>query len=793
MECRWSIGEAFGRASRDVLPFAIPILLLWLLPIGGVAASASVETIGNAPDWTGKILAGDVRGTVTDRETGEVIPFAYIHLEELDRSAQSDRNGAFSFQNVPDGTYTLQVHRIGFQTLTRRITIVDDDVTTLSIEMRPVVYSGESVEVTADREVTTGSNLEHASIKVTGEQLRQELGSTLSSTLRDQPGISERSMGANPGRPVIRGLGDERVVILEDGQKTGDVSGSSGDHAVALDPSTAEEIEIARGPAALEYGSGAIGGIVNVVRHQIPTSVPSSWSGALSTQGNSAHRSGMGAASLTIPVTDSWVLNLDSNVRAASETQTPAGPLTNSGMQSANSGFGSSWIQPWGYAGLSGNYYFNTYGIPPDPDGGHPDGVDIEMLKMQSEGRAEILLPGSTFRTLELRGSFVHYEHAEIESGGTVGSRFDMDTVIGSIKLRNGAWGPVDRGVTGINLEFNDYKVFGSRSPNSTALQSGFFTVQEADFGPLHLEGGLRWNLARMRPEEDRPNSYIGHIRTRSYSGLELSGSAIYEIKRDLYLGTTVMRSWRPPSLEELYSEGPHLAAFAFEIGNPNLGPETGLGTELFVRWQTGPLQLELTGYRNYFDNFLHVQDTGQASVPRADLREFQYLGSQARLYGGEGSAQLQVHRNWTLYGSLSHTLGDRFLDQEEMDRAGLARSEQPLPQIPPLQGRTGLRFSKGSLRLDGRLRMASRQDRLPECPASSDPGFIYPCETPTDGYALLDVSGQYRLNWGSTLQTITINLTNLTNRTYYNHLSLIKEISPEPGRAVQLLYRVYF
>lgn len=738
-------------------------------------------------------IAGSLHGELTDAETGEPIPFAYLHLEELDRSAQSDRTGEFVFQNIPSGRYTLQIHRVGFQAKTERVTIEDDEITRITVELRPMVYSGESVEVTAQREETVGGNLEHASLKVTGEELRQELGSTLSSTLEGQPGIAERSMGANPGRPVIRGLGDERVIILEDGQKTGDVSWASGDHAVALDPSSAQEIEIARGPAALEYGAGAIGGIVNVVRHQIPTSVPSSWSGTFSTQGNSAHRSGMGAAAFTVPLADSWVLNLDGNLRAAGETQTPQGPLINSGMQSANSGFGTSWIQPWGYAGLSGNYYFNAYGIPPDPEGGHPNGVDIEMLKMQSEGRAEVLLSGSAFRTLELRSSFIHYEHAEIESNGNVGSKYDMDTAIGSLKLRNGEWGPIDRGVTGLNLEYNDYEVYGSRSPNAIALQSGLFTVQEADIGRLHLEGGLRWNWARMTPEEDRPNSYIGSVRERTFSGLEISGSAIYEIARDLFLGGTIMRSWRPPSLEELYSEGPHLAAFAFEIGNPDLGPETGLGTELFVRWRRGPVRMELTGYRNYFDTFLHVQDTGRASAPRADLREFQYLGSQARLYGGEGSVQWQLHRLWTLYGSASFTIGDRYLDQEEMDRAGLTRSEQPLPQIPPLQGRTGLRFSSGPLRLDGRIRTAAEQDRLPECPSSTDPGFIYPCETPTDGYLLMDLSGQYRFTWGQTLQTITLNVSNLTNRSYYNHLSLIKEISPEPGRAVQLLYRVYF
>src|SRR5690625_874801 len=184
--------------------------------------------------------SGVIAGTVVDSENGEGVPFAYLHLEEINRTATTDRHGHYELRNVPNGTYTVVIHRIGYHSQSRTITIDEDRSDEITFTLTPAILSGEAVQVVADAESTTGSNLEHASVKISGEQLRQDRGTTLSSTLSNQPGFSERSMGAASGRPVIRGLGDERVLILEDGERTGDVSWTSGDHAVTVDPRSEE-------------------------------------------------------------------------------------------------------------------------------------------------------------------------------------------------------------------------------------------------------------------------------------------------------------------------------------------------------------------------------------------------------------------------------------------------------------------------------------------------------------------------------------------------------------------------
>lgn len=724
--------------------------------------------------------SGIISGIVVDVESGESVSYAYLHLEGINRTTTSDRDGRFELRNIPEGTYTIIIHRIGYVTQNQTIQIDRDEDKEIRIQLRPTVLSGQVIEVVADAEGTLGSNLEHASIKIIGDQLRRNLDVTLSGTLNNQAGFSERGMGAAPGRPVIRGLGDERVLILEDGGRTGDVSWASGDHSVTVDPSSANEIEIARGPAALEFGAGAIGGVINVVRNQIPNSIPSRTTGTLSMQGATVNNGLMGAGSVTVPWND-LVINIGLNGRLGQNYKTPAGILENSYLQTTNNGFGIGYIRPWGYAGLSGSIYYSEYGIPPDPEGGHPSGVDIEMVKYQTEGRAEILIRNSFFNLLETRGSFIRYHHVELEASGNVGTQFDMDTITGSFKLRNKGWGFFDNGVIGMWGEFVDYSVFGSRTPDSNSGSGAIFAIQEADIGSLHLEAGFRLNHTTTRPERERPNSFIGHVRQRTFTGLESSLSGIYDFGRGFYLGTTLMHSWRAPTLEELYSEGPHLAAYAFEIGNPDLNAERGLGSEIFARLKQDIATFQIAGYYNYFGNFLHAQNTGRPSIPRADLNEFQYVGTQATIYGAELSTELQLRNNLALDGNISLTIGDRVVSEEEKEITGLTESEQPLPMIPPVSGNIGLRYAINTLTIGGRMRLSAKQTRLGEF------------ETETAGYIIADLNVQYRFNWGNTMHTASLNALNLFNEEYYNHLSLVKDLFPEPGRNVTLLYRVYF
>ena len=725
-------------------------------------------------------MLAQLRGEIRNASNDEPVSFAYVHLEEINRSTTADRDGIFRFQNVPAGTYVISVHRIGFKTYNREIEYDGTESELLYIRMQPQNISGEEITVTETQEQTGGARLQHASTKIIGEELRRNLGTTLSETLTNQAGFSERSSGPAPGRPVIRGLGDERVLILRDGERTGDVSAQSADHGVSIDPMGAEEIEIARGPAALAYGANAIGGVINVVKNQIPNTVPNNLTGTASLNGKSVNNEASAAVDLIVPWKN-WAATLDLNGKSGQDFSTPEASIENSYLRNTHNTAGLSYVGKNGYVGGSFSTYLSDYGIPPDPNGGHPSGVDIEMRKYQADFRGEYIIDHTFFRTIEARYSFVNYNHVELESNGSLGTEFGKLTTNVSVSSNTNGWAIFDEGSMGLWGEMQDYAVRGADTPDSDLYSAAAFIIQEGDAGNLHFEIGARLESIQSRPDEERVSSRIGQIENRSFLGLASSASLIYGLTERVFAGTTVMHSFRAPTLEELYSEGPHLAAYSFEIGNPQLDPERGLGTELFLRYRSSRINAEVVGYRNKFQNYLFPRDTGEQSISDPALNNYQFTGSEAEFFGFELSADLQLHQRFTIGGNLSYTRAERTVSEEEKQVTGFSGDTRPLPMIPPLKGSFFVKYSQGNFTATTRMVLADEQTRLSEF------------ETITDGYSLLNASLQYRIDTPQLLHTISLSGKNLLNTTYRNHLSRIKEVFPEPGLNISLLYRIYF
>ncbi|MEX0944297.1 MAG: TonB-dependent receptor [Balneolaceae bacterium] len=727
-------------------------------------------------------ISGIITGIILDAENDEPVAHAYIHIEELNRFTYSDRNGQFVIRNLPQGNYNLLIHRLGYSSQSISFNIQTDDEKEISIRLTPTVLTGGSLVVISESDGLRGSNLEHASIKLTGSTLRRNIGTTLSETLSNQPGFEQRSMGLAPARPVIRGLGDERVLILQDGERTGDFSASASDHALTIDPVSADEIEIARGPAALEYGSNAIGGVINVVRNQIATSVPSSLNGAATIQASSVNEGASVAGVLSIPM-DNYVLNLDLSGRYGNNFQTPSGTVKNSDYLSTSNAIGLSTIRSWGYSGISVSGYLNNYGIPPDPIGGHEEGVDIEMSRFQIENRSEILLEHSFFKLLETQLSYRYYNHKEFETSEIIGTEMTRNSTNFTAKLRHRNIGFIKDGVVGFWSEFNDTYIFDRFNIETNGLSASLFTIQEANFGPFHLETGFRLDFNTEIPKQDKPESRIGNIRQRSFIGLASSASLIYNFNNGYQLGTTIMHSFRPPTSNELFSEGPHIAAYSFEIGNPDLDPERGFGKELFLRFRDPGFSLDLTGYHNSFSNFIYSRDTGRENIFFPSLNDFQFTGLKAVIYGFEAQTEFEILQRFVLKSSLSYTLGKRDVTEEEIDLMDNDQKQRDyLPLMPPLRLTIGAEYSFNSFSVGGDMRYVARQDRTTMF------------EEPTDAFTIFNLRADYRKTTkNNLLHTLSLSVNNLFDTEYRNHLSRLKEIFPEPGRNINLLYRLYF
>ncbi len=712
-------------------------------------------------------------GTIFDRGSKETVPFAYVHLEELNRTTTSDIDGKFELKNIPEGNYTVSIHRIGYKTQKREINISGN--LSLRIELTPTILSSETIEVVSTNSELSGSNIGHISETVSGASLRRDLGNTLANTLANVPGFDQRSLGNSTSRPVIRGLGDERVIILQDGLSTGDVSDQSADHAVSVDPIASSEIEIAKGAVALEYGANAVGGIINVVNNLISTSQSSKVNGAATLGGETVNTGASGAVNLSVPI-GSFEFNTHLNGKIGGDTNTPDGTIENTQYATTNSAVGLSYIRDWGYLGGSIGTYLSNYGIPPDPNG-HPDGVDIEMRKFNYSLKGEYLLNNPFFKTIDADFAINNYNHKEFETTSSIGTEFGLVTTTTQIDITHGEVGLLENGKFGIWGEFEDYAVRGASTPDANSYKFGIYLIEEFDFNALRIEAGVRYDFVKNKPKEDDPDSDIGFITEKTFSALSSSLNASYELGNGFSIGTILLHSFRAPSLEELYSEGPHLASFSFEIGNPELEPERSLAKEVFTKWQGNTATAKITLFHNDFSNFNYARNTGRQNNRFPTLDNYQFTGTEAQLYGFEIATEAQLSNRLVFNASGSFTIAN----QDTISIDGTSSGSRPLPQIPPLKLKTSLKYVINGLEFGGRVQYAARQSRTGEF------------ESPTDSYTLLSSFLQYRFTSKTLLHTFSINLNNILNTEYRNHLSRIKDLRPEPGRNLSLLYRVYF
>ena len=280
-----------------------------------------------------------------------------------------------------------------------------------------------------------------------------------------------------------------------------------------------------------------------------------------------------------------------------------------------------------------------------------------------------------------------------------------------------------------------------------------------------------RVDARRVEPREVRYSRRVGRIQTRDFAGMSAGLSNHYRASSTLTLGTTLMRTYRAPGIEELFSEGPHLAAYSYEVGNGALDSERGLGLELFADYHREEGHVHLAVFRNAIDGYIFPKNSGERSLRRADLFLYQTVGERVLMHGAEVTFDWHLAEPWKVAGALSYVRG-RLTDLDD----------EPLPRLPPLQGHLGLTCEPTealSATID--VRLAAEQDQVGEF------------EEPTEGYAVLDLSSQYYVQWGGRLHTFSLTLENATDAVYRNHLNRVKEILPEPGRNLRLLHKVFF
>lgn len=714
------------------------------------------------------IYKGNLSGIIIDAETNKPVPNAAVELLYNNKFTTSDANGNFTFVNIDEGSYTLKVTHVGYKETLATIKFSESSGSIFAVYILPKAIEISTVIVSDKSSVSKFQDLYELSNVLKGKELQKDLGLTLASTLKNETGIAMRSMGPAPARPVIRGLGGDRVMISEDGKKTVDLSATSPDHALTVEPFSIDRIEVIRGPKILTYTPVTIGGVVNVVRNEIPKQVHNAPFGTIGGYYESANNGYIGSLITEIPYKN-FALRLEGSRRKTDDLMTPEGNLKNSGSSNANLSLGGSYINDNIRIGTSFRRFELDYGIPGGFVGAHPGGVNISLYKNQFRFITEIIFENSLFNTLEFSYGGQLYRHKEFEKSGRVGSEFRiMDHSI-SINAMHGRFGFFDNGKIGLSGEMKDFEiggfVFTSPTKSYNIALFGFETIAMNRFT---FETGIRANYDLIKPEREKPISNIGNIRQREFFTYSASLSVLYELTKIVHIGANISKSSRVPTIEELFSEGPHLAAYSYETGNPDLIDESGLGAEIFIYHKFTDLYYNINLFYNDIADYIIPRNTGEINYATF-LPIYATTGVDAILYG------MELQFDWKFFERISLGFSASY------SRGTIKEGRKPLPQIPPFKGQISIKYESDQLAAGISGEFASDQKRID----------LF--EEPTAGYSIFNLFFQYSINNDHLVHSFSLNIDNIFNRIHRNHLSRVKVILPEAGINARIMYKLFF
>jgi iron complex outermembrane receptor protein len=706
-----------------------------------------------------------LRGHLVHAVTGEPVGDAVVVIEELRREAQSGADGAYSFESVAPGRYHLAVRAAGYSSRRTEVA-VDTSPVTFDVKVDPELHYTEVVSVSPD--ARSAFEAYQPTSVLAGQDLAKQLQGSLGAVLAAETGVAERSLGPAPSRPVIRGLDGDRVLILEDGQRTGDLSSQSGDHGVSVNPAAATRIEVVRGPATLLYGANAIGGLVNVISDRIPTRAVQGTHGSFTLDAGSGAREGGGAGDFTWG-NGSVAVHASGAGRKSGDVRTPDGIVDNSQSRSGEASFGASWTGARAYFGGSYGFDDTKYGTPVVEEGTIQLTPRRQHFSLRSGGQGF----GGPFESYRATLGYRHYRHDELE-GTEVGTQFRNDTT--EVELLGGhkRYGRLT-GTLGASAMARSFEAVGEEALSPPVDQKGAaaFVYEELTWPHVTLQFGGRFDHAGFSPQGGLPSRDFDNVS--GSVGVLLRPKATHDA---IHVAFSLARAARNPALEELYFFGPHAGNFAFEIANASLGSEKALGLDASLRWQTRRFSGELTFFRNDISDYIFREPVDEATflaeygdvVDEApEFPVIRYTAADSVLQGVELHGDVQIAAR--LFGEFGF----------DYVRGTLSGSDEPLPRIPPFRFRGGLRYQVNAFQAGGEVVAAASQDR------------VFGDETTTDGYSVLKLYTAYSFQASGALNTITARLDNAANELYRNHLSLIKDYVPEMGRSLKVVYGVKF
>jgi iron complex outermembrane receptor protein len=775
------------------------------------------------------VLAQTIEGTVVNND-GRAIAGATLEVEGVGVRTTTDQTGRFTFTDLTEGKQELHISYQGFAHLHQDISVSAQGTKQVefTLQRSPI----EVIDVYATPiHMSVMESASPVSV-LSGETLRRQQASTLGDSLEKLPGVQSNFHGGVASTPIIRGLSGPRVLISQNGLDVSDVSRVGPDHSVASEASTAQQIEVLRGPATLFYGSGAVGGVVNVVDGRVPTDNTTRGEWLLET--SSVDDKKLASFNVTTGY-ESFGFYADGYWRESNDYEVPVAPdadsdepqehvVENSAEKSNGITLGTSYLFDQGFVGVAVEQFNREYGIPGHSHGdGEDENVyaDLDQTRVQLLG--EMKVENKWLSKINLRGGFTDYEHAEIEEGA-VGTLFENETH--EIKL-DFIHNPLADWNGGISFHYKNSDVAAQGeeafTPPSTSQTIALAIMEEKHFGDVLLQFGARIERttidannvllptlethAHDEEEEEDEHDHDHDEETdvtrvfaleHEFTPVSLSAGLVWDFASGYNLGLSISRSERAPSAAELLSFGAHIGTGTYEVGalfalsddgtsislsEENIDLETANNIDLTLRKTQGDVGFVLNAFYNQVDNYYYQISTGLYAETSHDHSDDE--SSEEDEHTDELPVYIFQADDVILHGfeaQIAWQATDRFKATLFSDyvRARL-KDGGDLPRTPPL--RFGSQFSYQTNQLSAHLDITryQKQDHI-----SSD-------ETTTGGYTMVDVSASYDIPVSNQDIAIFLKVNNLTDTEARVHTSFLKDIAPRPGRSISVGVRGNF
>jgi iron complex outermembrane receptor protein len=737
--------------------------------------------------------AQTITGTV--HSGNNVVVGASVRLLELDRATRTGGHGQFRFTNVPKGTYQLVVSITGYTPASTTVELIGATAA-VSFDLKPSAIPLKEIVVSASPLPRMAADQYQSAESKSQVDFQNSAGMSFAEKISDLPGVTVRSNGSAPSRPIVRGLGDNEVLILENGLRTGDIATYDPAHATPIEAMAVSQIDVVRGPATVLYGPNTIGGLVNIITSVIPTVSDHLVSGSTALEGNTVSDQYAGYVN-TVFSGASQAFRISAGGAHSQNIRIPSGAYTDPGSgatftldrlpqtfdRSSEAGVGYAYEGNFGTIGLGAKHYEMNYGIPgvpPNPDWMTvpPTTSRIAQQRNTVELRGLLNSDGSLAKQWRLDANYNDYNHSEFptaqdESGVSdpQANHFHKREFNAALRLQQRPFGRI-QGTLGLWTNVEDLTIEGDQPLGPNSLTTGFAAYAYEEYlasRDTRLQAGLRFDYNKIQT-----NPYAAStdpvFQTLNVSRLSnaVTGSlgAIRQFTPELTGSISLARSFRAPTVQELFANGLDAASGTFSIGTAGLGPESGFGMDASVKGSFARVSFEISPYVNLINNYIYAFLRGDTIQ---DFPVRQFAATNARLMGFEASLTVQPAEHLAISASSDYV------------NAQDTKRDVPLPFIPPLRGLLRATWQDNSHMATIEGRAAASQTRLGDG------------DTPTGGYAIMNVGFGLRFVQHGAVHNVSIHCDNVFNQVYRDNLSVIKDFLPQPARGFRLNYQLIY